>query len=203
MKLSSNLPRLLATAALFVSILSCSENLDSSGVCSVLCPVIGGDVKNITIDAVVVDTTVPLVPPKVMRVQLPPEGSAPFGPLPPLRGCGRPKGLLRGCAPAVRGGGVGAGSRPAPRPAIGVRPAACPTCPRGGLLAVWARAGTCPARANLGKSLEKRNQVVVFVQPIQAFRQYGCKSLPVARRTTWLQFEAGCTSIAWECSSNP
>ena len=59
MKLSSNLPRLLATAALFVSILSCSENLDSSGVCSVLCPAIGGDVKNITIDAVVIDTTVP------------------------------------------------------------------------------------------------------------------------------------------------
>jgi len=53
-KLSSNLPRLLATAALFLSVLSCSENLDSSGVCSVLCPVIGGDVKNITIDAVVV-----------------------------------------------------------------------------------------------------------------------------------------------------
>jgi hypothetical protein len=58
-KLSSNLPRLLATAALFVLILSCSENLDSSGVCSVLCPVIGGEVKNITIDAVVIDTTVP------------------------------------------------------------------------------------------------------------------------------------------------
>jgi hypothetical protein len=58
-KLSSNLPRLLATAACFVSILSCSENLDSSGVCSVLCPVVGGEVKNITIDAVVIDTTVP------------------------------------------------------------------------------------------------------------------------------------------------
>jgi hypothetical protein len=58
-KLSSNLPRLLATAALLVSVLSCSENLDSSGVCSVLCPAIGGDVKNITIDAVVIDTTVP------------------------------------------------------------------------------------------------------------------------------------------------
>ena len=39
--------------------LSCSENLDSSGVCAVLCPPIGGDVQNITIDAVVVDTTVP------------------------------------------------------------------------------------------------------------------------------------------------
>lgn len=59
MKLSSNLPRLLATAALFVSILSCSENLDSSGVCPVLCPAIGSEVKNITIDAVVIDTTVP------------------------------------------------------------------------------------------------------------------------------------------------
>ena len=39
--------------------LSCSENLDSSGVCAVLCPPIGGEVRNITIDAVVVDTTVP------------------------------------------------------------------------------------------------------------------------------------------------
>jgi hypothetical protein len=58
-KLSSFLPRMLATAALFVSILSCSENLDSSGVCSVLCPPVGGDVKNVTIDAVVIDTTVP------------------------------------------------------------------------------------------------------------------------------------------------
>jgi hypothetical protein len=58
-KLSSNLPRLLASAALFVSVLSCSENLDSSGVCPVLCPAIGGEVKNITIDAVVIDTTVP------------------------------------------------------------------------------------------------------------------------------------------------
>ena len=58
MKLSLSLPRLLATAALFVSISSCSENLDSSGVCSVLCAPIGGDVQNITLDAVVLDTTV-------------------------------------------------------------------------------------------------------------------------------------------------
>ena len=58
MKLSSILPRLLATAALFVSISSCSENLDSSGVCGVLCPPVGGDVKNITLDAIVIDTTV-------------------------------------------------------------------------------------------------------------------------------------------------
>lgn len=39
--------------------LSCSENLDSSGACPVLCPPIGGDVKTLTIDGVVVDTTVP------------------------------------------------------------------------------------------------------------------------------------------------
>ena len=59
MKPSLNLPRLLATAVLFFSILSCSENLDSSGVCNVLCPVTGGDVQTITLDgAVVTDTTV-------------------------------------------------------------------------------------------------------------------------------------------------
>ena len=39
--------------------LSCSEKLDSSGVCPVLCPQIGDDVQNVIIDAVVVDTTVP------------------------------------------------------------------------------------------------------------------------------------------------
>ena len=54
------LPRSIATAALFIAVLSCSENLDSSGVCAVLCPPIGGDVQNITLDptAVVLDTTV-------------------------------------------------------------------------------------------------------------------------------------------------
>src|SRR3954469_137814 len=58
-KLSSIMPRLLATAALFCSISSCSENLDSSGVCSVLCPPIGGNVQTVTLDgAVVLDTTV-------------------------------------------------------------------------------------------------------------------------------------------------
>jgi hypothetical protein len=57
-KLSSILPRLLATAALFVSMSSCSENLDSSAVCDVLCPQVGGAVQNITLDAVLVDTTV-------------------------------------------------------------------------------------------------------------------------------------------------
>ncbi len=37
---------------------SCSENLDSTGVCDVLCTQIGGAVQNITLDAVLVDTTV-------------------------------------------------------------------------------------------------------------------------------------------------
>ena len=59
MKPSSLLLRSLATAALFVSFASCSENLDSSGVCAVLCPPIGGEVLNVTLDAVVLDTTVP------------------------------------------------------------------------------------------------------------------------------------------------
>ena len=58
MKSSSLLPRLLLIAALFFSISSCSENLDSSGACPLLCPPVGGDVQNTTIDAIVVDTTV-------------------------------------------------------------------------------------------------------------------------------------------------
>jgi hypothetical protein len=53
------MPRVFATAVLFFSMLSCSENLDSSGVCKVLCPPIGGEVQTITLDgAVVLDTTV-------------------------------------------------------------------------------------------------------------------------------------------------
>ncbi|HEY8831034.1 MAG TPA: hypothetical protein VIM21_00865 [Gemmatimonadaceae bacterium] len=59
MKSSSLLLRSLATALLFISFASCSENLDSSGVCSVLCPPVGGNVQNITLDAVAIDTTVP------------------------------------------------------------------------------------------------------------------------------------------------
>lgn len=50
--------RLLATASAVVVLGSCTEKLDSSGVCAVLCPPIGGTVQNITIDAVVFDTTV-------------------------------------------------------------------------------------------------------------------------------------------------
>lgn len=58
MRLSSLLLRSFATAALFIAVPSCSENLDSSGVCAVLCPPVGGDVKNIVLDAVIIDTTV-------------------------------------------------------------------------------------------------------------------------------------------------
>jgi hypothetical protein len=58
-KLSPFLPRLAITAAFLFSISSCSENLDSSGVCDVLCPSIGGSVKTDTLDAAVtLDTTV-------------------------------------------------------------------------------------------------------------------------------------------------
>ncbi|MEO8911022.1 MAG: hypothetical protein ABI408_12480 [Gemmatimonadaceae bacterium] len=58
MKSSTLLLRAVATAALFVSFASCSENLDSSGVCKVLCPPVGGEIQNITLDAVVLDTAV-------------------------------------------------------------------------------------------------------------------------------------------------
>ncbi|MGI8400784.1 MAG: hypothetical protein ACR2NS_04145 [Gemmatimonadaceae bacterium] len=58
MKSLSLLPRAVATAALFVSFASCTENLDSSAVCNVLCPAVGGEIQNITLDAVVLDTAV-------------------------------------------------------------------------------------------------------------------------------------------------
>ena len=59
MKPSSILPRLALIAALFFSVSSCSENLDSSPVCDVLCPSIGGDVQTTILDAAVtLDTTV-------------------------------------------------------------------------------------------------------------------------------------------------
>lgn len=57
MKLSFTPLRLVA-AALFLSTLSCTENLDSSGVCGVLCPPVGGEVQNETFNAVTFDTTV-------------------------------------------------------------------------------------------------------------------------------------------------
>lgn len=48
----------MLTAAVFYAAVSCAENLDSSPVCDVLCPPMGGDIQNVTIDAVVIDTTV-------------------------------------------------------------------------------------------------------------------------------------------------
>ena len=58
MELSKILPRFALTAAFLFSISSCSERLDSSGVCEVLCPGIGGPVQTTIIDAVTLDTTV-------------------------------------------------------------------------------------------------------------------------------------------------
>ena len=58
MKSSSLLLRAVGTAALLVSFASCTENLDSSAVCNVLCPAVGGEIQNVTLDAVVLDTTV-------------------------------------------------------------------------------------------------------------------------------------------------
>jgi hypothetical protein len=57
-KSSSLLLRAVGSAALIVSFASCTENLDSSAVCNVLCPAVGGEIQNITLDAVVLDTTV-------------------------------------------------------------------------------------------------------------------------------------------------
>jgi hypothetical protein len=57
-KSSKLLLRAVGSAALLAAFISCSENLDSSGACAVLCPPVGGDVQNITLDAVVLDTTV-------------------------------------------------------------------------------------------------------------------------------------------------
>lgn len=59
MKLFALPVRVITAALAFVSVAACSEKLESSGVCAVLCPPVGGDVQNITLfDAVVFDTTV-------------------------------------------------------------------------------------------------------------------------------------------------
>ncbi len=59
MKARLNFIKLLAVASAAVILGSCTEKLDSSGVCAVLCPPLGGAVQNVTIDAVAVDTAVP------------------------------------------------------------------------------------------------------------------------------------------------
>ena len=58
MKARLNLLRLAAVASAVLILGSCTEKLDSSGVCAVLCPPLGGAVQNVTIDAVAFDTTV-------------------------------------------------------------------------------------------------------------------------------------------------
>jgi hypothetical protein len=56
LSLKSLRPLLACLAAVVLP--SCTEKLDSSGVCAVLCPALGGAVQNLTLDAVVLDTTV-------------------------------------------------------------------------------------------------------------------------------------------------
>ncbi len=58
MKLSLQSLRPIAVCSAAVLIAACTEKLDSSGVCGILCPPVGGEVQNITIDAVTFDTTV-------------------------------------------------------------------------------------------------------------------------------------------------
>ncbi len=58
MKSSTLLLRAIGTTALLAASISCTENLDSSAACAVLCPPVGGNVQNTTLDAVVLDTTV-------------------------------------------------------------------------------------------------------------------------------------------------
>lgn len=58
MKLSLKSLRPLVVCLAAVVLSSCTEKLDSSGVCAVLCPPVGGAVQNVTLDAVVLDTTV-------------------------------------------------------------------------------------------------------------------------------------------------
>ena len=50
--------RILAVVSAAGLLGSCTEKLDNSGVCSILCPPIGGEVQNVTLDALALDTTV-------------------------------------------------------------------------------------------------------------------------------------------------
>ncbi|HWL40601.1 MAG TPA: hypothetical protein VNO75_10245 [Gemmatimonadaceae bacterium] len=58
MKPLVNTLRLLVLGSGGLLMAACAEKLDSSGVCSILCPPVGGEVQNITIEAVAFDTTV-------------------------------------------------------------------------------------------------------------------------------------------------
>jgi hypothetical protein len=58
LKSSTLLLRAAGTTALLAASVSCTEKLDSSAACAVLCPPVGGAVQNVTLDPVVLDTTV-------------------------------------------------------------------------------------------------------------------------------------------------
>jgi len=50
--------RLGSLAAAFIGAAACTENLGGDGACPILCPTQGGDIQNVTLDAIVFDTTV-------------------------------------------------------------------------------------------------------------------------------------------------
>lgn len=58
MKFSPAALRVGALAAALIGAAACTENLGDDGACPILCPTKGGEVQNITLDAVVFDTTV-------------------------------------------------------------------------------------------------------------------------------------------------
>ena len=58
MKVSLASLRLASLAAAFIGAAACTENLGGDGACPILCPTQGGDIQNVTLDAIVFDTTV-------------------------------------------------------------------------------------------------------------------------------------------------
>lgn len=58
MKVSLASLRLGSLAAAFIGAAACTENLGGDGACPILCPTQGGDIQNVTLDAIVFDTTV-------------------------------------------------------------------------------------------------------------------------------------------------
>ena len=58
MRFSFTPARAIVAAMGILLTISCTENLDSSGACGILCPPVGGDIQNVTIDGVAFDTTV-------------------------------------------------------------------------------------------------------------------------------------------------
>lgn len=58
MKVSLVSLRLGSLAAAFIGAAACTENLGGDGACPILCPTQGGDIQNVTLDAIAFDTTV-------------------------------------------------------------------------------------------------------------------------------------------------